>query len=56
MSINNKLYVIRKYIKANSAQDAIKKEKKFRVDDVWLDEDYKNAHLTDAIGFSIYDK
>jgi len=33
-----KRYVVRKYIFAKSAIDAIKKDKDFPVDDVWVDE------------------
>ena len=46
----NKLYIIRKYVLAKSAQDAIKKESKQTVDDVWLDEVYKGEAI--KIGFT----
>ena len=39
--MNEKLYIVRKYIMARSAKDAILKDKKSDVDDVWLDEDFK---------------
>lgn len=45
-----RIYVIRKYIKANSAQDAIIKDRKHKVDDVWLEEESKRQ-LLPAIGF-----
>jgi hypothetical protein len=37
----NKRYIVRKYVMANSAMEAIRNEKKFRVDEVWIDEDWK---------------
>lgn len=36
-----KLFVVRKYVIAESALEAIKNEKKKSVDDVWLDDDWK---------------
>jgi hypothetical protein len=36
-----KQYVIRKYILARSAAEALKIEHKFKADEVWLDEDWK---------------
>lgn len=51
-----KMYVVKKYIRANNAQHAIKIEKNHAVDDVWLDEDYKRSQfnqLPPAIGFNI---
>jgi len=53
-SNNLKLFIIRKYILAKSAQDAIKKERFTQVDDVWVDDDWKkeqNDNLTRVIGF-----
>ena len=49
-----KMYIVRKYIKANSASDALKKEKKAHVDDIWVDDQWKegkNNQLAQAIGF-----
>jgi hypothetical protein len=40
-----KLYVIRKYIKATSAKDAIKKDKRTEVDDVWIDEKWQGEDI-----------
>lgn len=51
-----KLYVIRKYVMASSASGAIKKEKNQKVDDVWIDDDYKRnmtQKLEPAIGFEV---
>jgi len=45
-------YIVRKYILANSAQEAIDKDKKTKVHDVWIDDDYKkNNELESCIGF-----
>lgn len=35
----DKVYIVRKYIIAKSAQEALKKEPKTKVDDVWVDDD-----------------
>jgi hypothetical protein len=52
----NKLFIIRKYVMARSAVEAIKLDKSTPVDDVWIDDDWKNSqrqNLETAIGFSI---
>lgn len=42
---------------ANSAMDAIKKDKSAPVDDVWIDEDFKKTDTgASAIGFVDYRK
>ena len=41
---------------AKSAQDALRKERKHRPDDVWVDEDWKKENqkeLVSAIGFTV---
>lgn len=51
-----KRYVIRKYIMASSASEALKKERKYKADDVWLDEKWTEQQSRDnapAIGFSV---
>jgi len=48
MDKNFKIYIIRKYIKAKSAKQAINLDKKYPVDDVWVDEDFKK---TTEIGY-----
>lgn len=48
-----KLYVIRKYIKANNAAAAIRKDKTTHVHDVWVEEGFKDKSLAEAIGFSV---
>lgn len=45
------MYIVRKYIKAYSALEAIKKDKDHPVDDVWVEERWQDKHLADAIGF-----
>lgn len=39
------LYVIRKFIMAKDAKDAIKKEKSCPANDVWMDEDWKRDKI-----------
>jgi hypothetical protein len=54
-----KLFVIKKYIYADSATEALQKEKHHLADDCWVDEDWKRNHLierTPAIGFRLDDK
>jgi len=53
--ITKKLYIIRKYVWAKTALDALKAEKKIPVDDVWIDDKWKENASTpkDAIGFNI---
>lgn len=40
-----KLFVVRKYVMAKSAEDAIKREKGVSVSDVWLDDEWKKAQI-----------
>jgi hypothetical protein len=54
-SSNQKLFIVRKYIMAKSAHEALKKERRHRPDDVWVDEDWKKEHkeqLSSCIGFT----
>jgi hypothetical protein len=51
----NKRYIVRKYIMAKTAQEALKKERRYRPDDVWVDEEWKREqsnNLESAIGFT----
>lgn len=51
---NLKLFVIKKYVMAKSASQAIRKDKTTPVDDVWVDDDWKKKsaeRLESAIGF-----
>lgn len=52
---HKKLFVVRKYIYAKSAKDAIKLEKTKDVDDVWIDTDWQKNNLSCAIGFNLED-
>lgn len=52
----DKMFIVRKYIVASSAAQAIRKDKTSPVDDVWVDEEWKKQHLADLpglIGFSV---
>lgn len=54
-----KLYVVKKYVKAVSAAEAIRKERKMPVDDVWVDDEWRKNQrdgLAEAIGFKISEK
>ena len=48
-----KMYVVKKYIKALSASSAIRLDKTTPVHDVWVDKDWKKNSLADAIGFTV---
>lgn len=49
-----KKFVVKKYIMAVSASEALKKERRFKADDVWVDEEWSKIQTekTPAIGFS----
>ena len=49
------LFVVRQYIMAKSAIDAIRISKKSNAHEVWVDEDFRKnqQYPKDAIGFSI---
>lgn len=52
-----KMFVIRKYIMATSAKQAILKDRNSPVDDVWVDSDWQKKQteiLASAIGFAHY--
>ena len=50
-----KLFIVRKYVWAKDAKQAIQVEKKKKVDDVWVDDDWKrnSNQPKDAIGFYV---
>ena len=51
-----KLFIVRKYIMARSANDALKKEKGCLPDDCWLDDEYRKMRTNEkvpAIGFNV---
>jgi len=49
----NKMFVVKKYIMASSAAEALRKDLKTPADDCWVDEEWKGKYLADAIGFEI---
>lgn len=55
MKQNPKRYVVKKYVMARSAQEALKLEPKVKPDDVWLDEKQPDPpqEQAPAIGFEI---
>lgn len=51
-----KLFIVKKYIMASSAHEALKKERRVRPDDVWVDDEWKKEkgnRLESAIGFTV---
>lgn len=52
----HKLFIVKKYIIATSAYEALKKERRVRPDDVWVDEDWRKENKFNqesAIGFEV---
>lgn len=45
MKDTQKLFIIKKYVMAKSASDAIKKDPQVQIDDVWVDEDWKKENI-----------
>ena len=53
---NKKMFVVRKYILAISASEALKKERRYRPDEVFIDDDWrkeKGNRLESAMGFTV---
>ncbi len=53
---NQKRFIVKKYIMATSAHEALKKERRVRPDDVWVDDDWKkenSVNLVSAIGYHV---
>lgn len=53
---NKKRYIIRKYVMAKSAEEALKKERKMIPDDVFIDDDWRKENpntFESAIGFNV---
>jgi hypothetical protein len=50
----DKLYVIKKYVYAKNAKEAMLREKYSSVDDIWIDDDWKKINMVDKkpIGYS----
>lgn len=46
-----KLFIIKKYIMANNAKQAIKLDKTTEVDDVWIDPDWQKNNMCAPIGY-----
>lgn len=52
---HKQLYIVRKYIWAKSAKEAIRKDRITGVQDVWVDDEWKKSSNApkDAIGFYV---
>jgi hypothetical protein len=51
-----KMFVVKKFIKATSAAAAIRKDRSTPPDEIWIDEDWKRGSasaLASAMGFTI---
>ncbi len=51
---DEKMFIIKKYVMASSASEAIRKEKNIKPDDCWVDDDWRKSktdNLAVAIGF-----
>lgn len=56
---SKKLYIVRKYVWAKSAPEAIKKSKDRLPDDVWVGDEFRKnegRQLESAIGFEAHDE
>lgn len=50
-----KIFVVKKFVEAKSAKDALKKEKTCPVDEIWIDEEWKKNNISNTrkpMGFS----
>ena len=43
-----KVFIIRKYIKASSAKEALRIEKRFEADDCWVDEEHHKQNIIEG--------
>ena len=53
----HKLYIVRKYVMARSAREAIELSRNREPDDVWVDDEWKKDsknQLSSAIGFEMH--
>lgn len=48
-----KMYVVRKYIKAIDVKQALRKEPKTAVHDLMVESNWSKEHLPEAIGFEV---
>ena len=56
MKSKEKMYIVRKYVLAKDVSDAVRKEKKTGVSEVFIDDDWrknKTDNLASAIGFGV---
>lgn len=52
----DKMFIVKKYIKASSAAEAIRKDRTTPVSDVWIDDEWRKNNrdnLADAMGFIV---
>lgn len=52
----NKLFIVKTYVMATSASEAIRKSRKLNPDEVWIDDEWKKGQanqLASAIGFDV---
>lgn len=47
----DKMFIVRKYVMADSVSQALKKEKTTEVHEVYVDDEWKKNNLAQAIGF-----
>lgn len=55
MKKNEKMFVVRKYVMADSVESAIRKEKKTKIHEVFVDDEWRKNNkdsLASAIGYS----
>lgn len=45
-----KMFIVRKYIKATSAKEALEKERNTEADDCWVDEKWQQEHIVRGFG------
>jgi hypothetical protein len=53
--VTKKLFIVRKYVTASSAAEALRIEKRIAPDDIWLDDDWKKSQPNagaNVMGFS----
>lgn len=52
----NKQFIVKKYVMAKNAQDALRKERSIKPDDVWIDEEWKKINMENVtqkdVGFT----
>ena len=50
MSGPQKIFIVRKYVKARSAAEALRKESGVAADDCWVDDEWRKANLDSSEG------